>query len=83
MPKELLMLLGKNNNNKTVQSILCGDCSGYKHIYTSLSFSYFCLWGVYMNTEPLLFGNSPILMRSHEFLLHIIPVMTSQFFVVP
>ena len=83
MPKELLMLLGKNNNNKTVQSVLCGDYSGYKHIYTSLSFPCFCLWGVYMNTEPLLFGNSPIPMRSHEFPLHIIHVMKSQFFVGP
>lgn len=47
MPKELLMLLGKKPNNKTVQSILCGQCSGYIHIYTSLSFPYFCLWGEY------------------------------------
>lgn len=61
----------KNNNNKTVQRILCEGCSGCKHIYTSLNSPYFCLWGVYMNTEPLLFGNSPIRMRSHKFLLHI------------
>lgn len=42
MPKERLMLLGKKkinqpNNKKTVQSILCGACSGYEHIYASLS----------------------------------------------
>lgn len=44
MSKELLMLLWKNNN-KTVQSILCGECSGHKHIYTSLEFSLFLSLG--------------------------------------
>lgn len=83
MPKELLMPLGKTNNNKTVQSILCGDCSGYKYIYASLRFPYFCLWDVYMNTEPLLFGNSPVPRRCQKFLLLIIHVMKPQFFVVP
>lgn len=52
-------------------------------IYTFILLWVFPIFVSGMNTEPLLFGNSPIPMRSHEFLLHIICIMKLQFLVVP